>query len=151
MTLWRQSLACSPPPETRSTPSSLLTSGSVCLRTLSLSLYSLFSRTKADGLVGTEAEAGTKTVTAATSFSEMETTVEEILAALGEKCLNSNCSYTALLKSTVNNNLGENSRISGLVCLKSSVFQRVAGLVWRPLLPRYRLSSILWWRKLKLM
>ena len=149
MTLWRQSLACSPPPETRSTPSSLLTSGSVCLRTISL--YSLFSRTKADGLVGTEAEAGTKTVTAATSFSEMQTTVEEILTALGEKCLNSNCSYTALLKSTVNNNLGENSRISGLVCIKSSVFQRVAGAVLRPLLPRYRLSSILWWRKLKLM
>ena len=67
----------------------------------------IFSRTKADGLVGTEAEAGTKTVTAATSFSELQTTVEEVLAALGEKCVSSNCSYTALLKSSVNNKMGE--------------------------------------------
>ena len=57
-------------------------------------------------MVGTEEAAGTKTVTAASSFSELQTTVEEVLAALGEKCLNSNCSYTALLKSTVNNKMG---------------------------------------------
>ena len=63
-------------------------------------------RTKADGLVGTESEAGTKTVTAAASFSEMQSAVEEVLTSLGENCVNANCSYTALLKSTVNNAMG---------------------------------------------
>ena len=57
-------------------------------------------------MVGTESEAGSKTVTAATTFTEMESTVGEVLTALGENCLNSNCSYTALLKSTVNNAMG---------------------------------------------
>ena len=33
--------------------------------------------------------------------------MEEVLTALGESCLNKTCSYTPLLKSSVNNKMGE--------------------------------------------
>ena len=58
-------------------------------------------------MVGTEDADGSKIVTAATSFSDIQTTVEEVLTALGESCLNKTCSYTPLLKSSVNNKMGE--------------------------------------------
>ena len=83
--------------------------------------------------MGTESETGSKTVTAATTFSEMQEVVEDVLTALGENCVNANCSYTALLKSSVNNAMGRYRLHNNRFYILS---QKLAGVVWRQQPPR---------------
>ena len=82
-------------------------------------------------MVGTDDADGSKIVTAATTFTDIQTTVEEVLTALGENCLNKTCSYTALLKSTVNNKMGEslnmiNTGLYSVLCISETGWSSIA-------------------------